>query len=105
MQVAGYEFRLYLEKLRHEVDGLLQRLHGAQVTHIADIGRGIEQIVMAEAEGVLQLAADAEHLAVPIPGEHDRQRCEAAAAAYHIGGAAIPVGHRVIGPQAYAAVM
>ena len=62
-------------------------------------------MVARETEGVLELAADAEHLAFEGSTEHEGQRGEAAAAADHVGLSLKPVHDRVIGAQADAAVV
>ena len=62
-------------------------------------------MVAREAEGVLEFAADAEHLAFERCAEHEGQRGEAAAAADHVGLFLKPVHDRVIGAQADAAVV
>ena len=105
VQVAGDGLRLVLEQGFHELDGVLEREHGAQVAHVADVGRGVEEVVAREAEGVLEFAADAEHLAFERCAEHEGQRGEAAAAADHVGLFLKPVHDRVIGAQADAAVV
>ena len=105
VQVAGDGLRAVLEQGFHELDGILEREHGAQVAHVADVRRRVEEVAAREAEGVLELAADAEHLPFEWGAEHEGQRGEAAAAAHHVGPARKPVHDGVVGAQADAAVV
>ena len=105
MQVAGDGLRAVLEQGFHELDGILEREHGAQVAHVADVWRRVEEVAAREAEGVLELAADAEHLPLERGTEHEGQRSEAAAAAHHVGPVLKPVHDGVVGAQADAAVV
>ena len=105
VQVAGDGLGAVLEQGFHELDGILEREHGAQVAHVADVRRWVEEVAAREAEGVLELATDAEHLPFERGTEHEGQRGEAAAAAHHVGPVLKPVHDGVVGAQADAAVV
>ena len=105
MQVTGHARGGILEQRLHEGDGILEGKHSAQVRHIADVGRRIEEAVACKAERVLEFAADAKDLPLFCPAHEEGQRREAAAAADHVGFPLKPVHDGIVGAQADAAIV
>ena len=105
MQVTGDDSRFRFEERRHAADGLAQGFDRADIGHVADVRRWIEQVVPADTETVLQFPAHSQDVLAASPAIEERQRRIAPGPAYHIGFAVIPIHDRIVGPQADAAVM
>ncbi len=62
MQVAGDDLRLCLQQGLHALHRLPEGVAGAEVREVSHIAARIEERTDAEAEGILQLPADGQHL-------------------------------------------
>ena len=105
MKVGGDGGGSDREQTLHARQGLAQRSEGAQIAHIAEIGRGVEERILGKAESVLEFAADAENRALEIGREHQGQRRVAAAASNHIRRTVVEIHDAVIGAQTNLAVV
>ena len=107
--VTDDDVGLHFQQIAHTAHGLFQRVHRPQVRHVPDVGARIEKLVFGDAEGVLQLSANAENGTGALrfgPRFHpERQWRVAAGAADHVWFAGVPGDDGVVGPQADLSVM
>ena len=105
VQVAADELRLHFEQFGHPRDRFAQGADRAQVLHVADVGRGIEEAAVCEAERVFEFAADAERLSAEVAGDEERERRVAARTPDHVRTAVQPVHDRIVRAETDPAVV
>ena len=60
VKVASHDFGRNFQQIFHALNRFLQNLNRSQVANVADIGRGIKQIILREAKSILEFAADSQ---------------------------------------------
>ena len=105
MHITYDKFRLHLKQFLHPCDSLSHRAHAAKIRKVADIRRGIIELVFRKAERVFKLAADCQHRSPEMAWSGERERRIAARSPHHIRFPERPLHDGIVGAKENVAVI